>query len=201
MRLMSACLILLTLTACGRVAPVTATQVRAGKAAVRVVAPFRLFDLDDDGRISAGEALAANYGQQACAWTANQRREHILNLYYRVEAEHGDGLTEEEWLAGPATLQPIPPDSQTMEKLRDLFFDADTNSSGTLDRDELMAAKAYAPPGGWTKADRAAAITELLASVDYDRDHEVSFDETLWLTREVCAPTQVQTPSVSAQRR
>ncbi|MDB5100203.1 MAG: hypothetical protein JWM80_4624, partial [Cyanobacteria bacterium RYN_339] len=194
-------LALMSLSACHRVAPTAAAPVASARSAVRVVAPFRLFDLDDDGRISTGEALAANYGQQACAWTPAQRREHILSVYYRVASQHDEGLTEEEWVAGPATLQPTPPEPQQLERLRNLFFDADIDSTGTLSVEEMKAAKAYAPPGGWTKADRAAAITDLLAVVDYDRDHEVTFDETLWMAHETCAPAQVQTPTVAVQKR
>jgi Ca2+-binding EF-hand superfamily protein len=194
------CLVLLcTLPACGRVAPVAATQVRAGQAAARVVAPFQLFDLDDDGRISRGEALAANYGAAARGWTVAQRREHVLALFKGKNPDAG--LDAQEWVNGPATLQPLPPDAQAIERLRDLFFDADTDSDGRLGVAEMTAAKAYAPPGGWTRAERAAAITDLIGTTDYDHDGLVSFDETLWLVHEPCMPDKVPTASVTVKKR
>lgn len=193
------CLVLLcTLPACGRITPSTATQVRAGQQAARVVAPFTLFDLDDDGRISRGEVLAANYSAASHGWTVTQRRDHVLALFKAKDAEAG--LTEQEWANGPATLQPYPVDAQAIEKLRGLFFDADTDSDGRLDRQELATDPSYMPPGGWTKADRAAAITDLIAAVDYDRDQMVSFDETLLLVHEACAPEKVPTASVSIKK-
>ena len=194
------CLVLLcTLPACGRIAPATATQVRMGQAAAHVVAPFTLFDLDDDGRISRGEALAANYSAASHGWTVAQRRAQVLATFKAKDPEAG--LTEQEWVNGPATLQPFPVDAQAIERLRGLFFDADSDSDGRLDRAELAADPSYMPPGRWSKADRGGAITDLIAMVDYDHDQMVSFDETLFLVHEACAPEKVPTASVSVKKR
>ena len=146
-----------------------------------------------------GEALAANYSAASHGWTVAQRRAQVLATFKAKDPEAG--LTEQEWVNGPATLQPFPVDAQAIERLRGLFFDADSDSDGRLDRAELAADPSYMPPGGWTKADRGGAITDLIAMVDYDHDQMVSFDETLFLVHEACAPEKVPTASVSVKKR